>query len=386
MGKILLIAFSLTFLASCVPVTKNTIPSIPPPEIFGTLSPATAWLDCLSKELYSYNHYPVKIALASISNEFALHVSKSLQLPSRMNAFVENSLDRINNVFIFFEGNELLGTPGLKIDIHNLQGASDTLTRDAIVSDRTSPDFVIAGSLYMAQETKSAGGNIEIMNLGLRGEVKAFDISLQLKALDAKNRRKIVLKSLTVRLYSAEHGGSAFFVTGGDDDFLTTAAISGIQAPSVITSLQFLSDYIVAALMRDLSTAIFGQSFSMCDKEIIGRDKSKTPNQENLSFKQRPLNVSLFKNDNGLICASIKKKEGAYLNPNDQVTVVWRQYSSDISLNIPVGPALYDQVNAAVLTNTTVCLPKTKIYSHSKAFELEVIDEKTGMVIGLGAL
>ena len=73
------------------------------------------------------------------------------------------------------------------------------------------------------------------------------------------------------------------------------------------------------------------------------------------------------------------------MDPKDRLKVIWRQYASEISLNIPIGPTLYDHVYAETLRNTTVCLPINKTYFHSKAFELEVIHEDTGVTVGLGA-
>ncbi|NWH04995.1 hypothetical protein [Desulfobacter latus] len=361
MKRILLIGLLPLITIGCLPVPKRIIPNTPKPGLYDSRTDSTAWLDCLSNELGTINFKKeIRLVIAEVRNEFRTDVSEIL-LPTRLNAFVENALARITNVYTVYE----------------FQNQGTT---------HITPDYIIAGGLYNGQENKAIVSRAELVNLGIEGRVKAYDLSMYLKAIDAETKRKVVMKSLTVRLYSGEQGGDAMLVIGGDNKFITGGRLTGTRAAGVTTAIQALSDYLVASLIRELSTTALGLSFSACDREIDGLDKSRIPNQSKLSSTQQPIHFRLVKNSAGLVCTEANVFENFNLTQNDRLLFRWRQYSSSISFSVPLGHDLYDSVNASSLKRRRVCLPAEKIFNHTRAIELEIYHEKSKNILGVGAL
>jgi hypothetical protein len=361
-------------------IPKNAMPVLPASTVYASISNATGWLDCLSAQLCQQNK-TIKLMVGDIRNTVGDGIGDII-LPASMTPFVENSLGRIQCIYNLSESKDLVGIQGMSQHLPKLAGAYPELARQAALGDRIRPAVVITGSLFMAQTTANAGNDVEIFSFGLGAEVTAYDVSLQLKAVDARNRRFIVPPvTLHVRLFAGEHGVSVFFSDSNGN--LTRAQTGFIRAPSAIDGLQHLSDFATAALIRDLSSSLFKTSYSVCDQEINGLDTSRVASRANPDAGSKlPVQVRIF-HDLGTVCATaeaIKPVSG------ENVSIIWQQYGASTTLNIPLGPPLRDRASKKVLDGeTTFCLPHNLIRPNTKAWEVKIYNENN-TIIGVDAL
>lgn len=362
---------------------KSSMPVLPRENIYAHLSPATGWLDCLSAELCDTKP-PMKIMIGDIPNTMGQTVG-DLQLPSDMKSFVLNSFGRISCGYELAESNSLVGLPGLSQHLPQLSGAYPGLVEDLILADQVKPVVIISGTLFLAQTTSSAGGDLEIISLGIGSKVTAYDVSLQLRAFGAKTRSFIIPPTtLHVRFYTGEHGASAFYLDSNGN--LTRGKAAVVKAPSVLDALQYLSDFATAALVRDLSSALFSRSFATCDQETGDIDTSRIQSRAHAGAgKKLPLRLKLFK-QNGTVCAKAESLPGYHLNSSKKVNIYWNQYATKTTLNIPIGPTLVGRAPATILNGSKVfCIPHNKQQPQTQNWEVK-IETENHEIIGVGTL
>lgn len=353
-------------------VPDNAMPLTNRSEIFNQYTSITPWLDCLSGML-AHETKQIRITVDSIPNTFGNQ--KGLSLPTEFRPFVEQSLARITNVYELYDTSRLSGISGYSGIVVN-RNVIGQLAQTVLLSDMVNADYILSGSMFLAQETKSAGIGGEVMAFGLNGEVKSYDVAVHLTTKDAKTGKIVLQKNLKVRIYSAEQGMSVFSLHSGE---LTQADASFFKAPSMIHGLKTLSDYLVAATVRDLSTALFQRSFSVCDREIPGLDKSRIPVQSSIQTAYYKPWFTLIRPNNQQICLQIKNLENNPItDPKDILEIRFQQYASTTTLNIPLGKSLRDHVKAEILLQprSKFCLPENYIDPRTKNIECQIVDGK----------
>ncbi|NWH06179.1 hypothetical protein [Desulfobacter latus] len=292
---------------------------------------------------------------------------------------MNNSFKRIKSVFEVYEGHTDVGTSGVVNNLPNFV-YSDASSK-YILAEMIQPDFIIDGSLFLATATKKIITDTELINAGIHGKVVAYDICMELKALQAVSRHVMVTHSLKVRIYGIEQGGSLFYMI--KDEFITQGNASFIRTPNLQGGLEYLSDYLTAAVLRDLSTLLLGRSFRMCGPS---QDNSNIPSYSN-DMDQKALSIKLKKTKDG-ICAQVKPLPGKQSSLNGRIGFYWRQFASNEGLDIPIGPALFSSFPAQDLKKgpCTICLPAHYIVPHAKTFELEIRTEPSKKWLGTGVI
>jgi hypothetical protein len=373
----LLITVILNGCVSLPVIPENSMPLVNKPEIYTPFSPSIRVLDCLNG-LLAKEKATIRLSVGPVPNEFGSQTS-GINFPQTLKPFIENSLSRITNVYQLYDSEHFLAIQGVTHKLAGFGAASEAITKEAVLGDVINVDFLVTGSLYVAQEIKSASATAEAIVLGINGEVKAFDATAQLQVIDAKTRRKVLSTALILRLYKAIQGATFFKITDGSEIIQSEASFN--RAPSVGQGLQFLSDSLVAAMIRDLSSAILRKSYSSCHGEIAGIDHSRLPVQAS-SNHTPTYKLRIVKTD-GEVCVggeAISRE-----NQDEKVQIIFRQFASSIALNIPIDKTYRSAVKASKLTEGTLCLSKSLLDENAQNIEVEVMNAKNeslGIVAG----
>lgn len=358
---------------------KGAMPKAPDHMIFSEVTKYWKWLDCLSVQLAREKNASIKVTVAPIPNVTGFEVA-DINIPTTLKPFIENSLSRVTSVYEVFDCQSLWGAQGLSQVLPHVGGVPEAVTVTALCGDMIKPDFVFSGSIYDVQVNKSASASAEAYYVGLNGECKVYDVAAQIQVLDARTRRTLLTTALTVRMYSAKQGGSVFAITSGE---VMQGELSFVRAPSAIQALQCLSDYLTAATVRDLSSAVLSKSFSFCDSQIEGLNNTKVPIQFQSNGKDgNTLNLRLD-NMAAEVCVSCEASPIGIL-PDQSAWILLQAHASTIAPNRPIGRAYVDKVKVSQLLNGSFCLPKSKLSSAAKIIEVRVFNEK-GEILGVVA-
>ena len=371
----------LCLIGGCVSVPvipKNAMPPVNRSEVFASdYTALTPWLDCLSGML-AHEKKSVKITVDSIRNTFGNE--KGLSLPTEFRPFIEQSLSRITNGYQLYDTSSLNGVYGLTNYVIVPGVVPGEITNTVLLGDLANADYILSGNLYLAQTNQSATVNGEIMALGLNGEVKSYDAAVHLITKYAKNNQIVVQHSLKVRIYSSEQGLSVFSLHGGE---LSQANTSFYRAPSLIHGLHTLADYLVAATIRDLSAMVFGKSFSVCNREIPGLDKSQLPVRTQLGRAYTEPWFRLIHRQGNICLQQEPSGSMPVLDPDEVVEVRFQQYAADITLSNPLGRAMsaHKRVGELFMAHKSLCVPESLLDPRAKNIEC-LISDTDNRVIG----
>jgi len=372
---VIVIGFLLSGCVSMPVVPKNAMPKIPEPDIYGSVSQLKPWLDCLSGQLSQEKNDTIKITVAALPNTMGTQ-TPGINLPSTLQPYIKNSLHHIKHVFKIYNSSNLTGIKNLAARLPSASAVAEPIARDLMIGPIINVDVVLTGSIYMVQETKAASLNSEIYGLGLTGEVKCYDIAAELTANHADSGLELQRHALSIRLYKAEQGLTFFKITGGE---LAKADSAFVQSPSVNGSLQFLSDFLTAAVIRDLAEGAFKKSYGSCDQYIIGLDNSRIPTQASLETTTHPVTLAL-KNREGQQCLVSNQALNKRVNPSETLQVVFRQYSSPDLLSAPIEPAQRGNASVNDFLRGEVCLPKERLYKNAKSIEVLIFDHQQNVI------
>lgn len=372
----------LCFIGGCVSVPvipKNAMPPVNRSEVFASdYTALTPWLDCLSGML-AHEKKSIKITVDSIRNTFGNE--KGMSLPTEFRPFVEQSLSRITNGYQLYDTSRLNGVHGALTGNVLSQGIiSGNLVGTVLLGDLAKADYILSGNLYLAQANQSATVSGEIMALGLNGEVKSYDAAVHLITKDAQTNQIVIQHSLKVRIYSSEQGLSVFTLYGGE---LSQSNTSFYRAPSMIHGLHTLADYLVAATIRDLSAMVFGKSFSVCNREIPGIDKSQLPVRTQLGRAYVEPWFRLVHRQGNICLQPDPSATMPVTDPDEMVEVRFQQYAADITLSNPLGRPMSAHKRAGELfvAHKSLCLPASLLDPRAKNIEC-LISDSDNRVIG----
>ena len=373
MKKLFFVIVAAQLLGGCVraPIFhEKMMPPVAKVSVYALgISPATKWLDCLSAQLSLERSASIKVIVGTIPNVLGLQVA-GISLPSTLNPNVEHSFSRITSVYRVFHSKDLEGAPGLSQLVPHLGGAQERLARDLIAADVINPQYLIAGELMSAQEIKSGNAMAEAYGAGLSGEVRAYDITAKLQAVNATTREIATDTALTIRFYTASQGGSVFRLNSSE---LIQGQLTFTRGTSASHALQYLSDVLVAATVRDLSSAVLQKSFSICNEENdeIGVTRVGVKTKTNVTM---PVKLKITKSGSEICITGEGASAG--VSPNESVSLLIRQFASGLALNIPnSSPVLRSKVRAYQLLNGALCLPRSILAVDSKNIEVEVFNE-----------
>ncbi len=355
-------------------VPKKSIPPVPTAQIYTTESRATAWLDCLSSLLANEKGSKIKYTIGSAANTFGTQ-AEGLRLPSDLKPFIKDAFSRITAGYEEYDSEHLYGTKKLWDHMGNFAGIPENISREVAIGVTADYDILVTGNLYMVQEVKNAELGGEIANLGLFGKVKSYDISAQIEAFYADTGKKVGHEQAKIRLYSAQHGASFFQFTSGD---ISQANTAFVRVASVNDSLEYLSGYLVAALVRDLSSMVYRHSFASCDQEIQGIDNSRTPVR--YIQKETPFRLQVLKREDK-ICLQVPDELWTryYKIKNPVVFLEAKQYSSGLSPKNPIHPYYRKKVSFNQLRNIP-CLSRHQMYSNARIIEFLLKDPKNRVI------
>ncbi len=360
-------------------IPEKAVPTAIHPEIYGAFSPATGWLDCLSGQLSREQNFSKKITVASVTNKL-INDPEGICLPSMLKPFVENSFARINAGYELYDSENLTGIQGLTQALPNIGFTQENILHDVVLGDIVRPDFVIVPFIYGCTNVKAAIAEVDYI-LGLNAEVKAYNIAASVQVVDANTRRTVLTTSLTVRLYTTATGASIFHLTGNN---LINGQYAFSLAANTTAAIQYLSDFLVAATVRDLSSALLNKTFAMCDPEIPGRDNSKIPIQAKTKSGELPLNLMLT-NEDVQICLGVKSAN-CVIKKNDFYKISIRQFSSVLCPNIPIDPVLQDVIKGSLLMGGgQLCITKDILEKNCKILEVEVRNYEDDEILGIVA-
>jgi hypothetical protein len=349
------------------------MPEIPRPIIYSPQTQATWVLDCLSAQLRPFNSVKIKVVVGDLPNDVG-QVGE-LILPKNMKPFVENSIARFSNVFKLYDTGDITGVNSYSVNLLPLIEAGNINQTKFLQGIIISPDISITGRLYMAQVTKSAELDLEIMYLGIGGKVKVHDAALQLKMVNPKTFEVIGSPvALRVRVYSAEQGASAFVI---HSDTFSRAQASFVIGNPITYALQYLSDHAVANLIREYSAARFRTTFAECESKSADKGINRIPDQLDTAPGRLPLRIDLYAKK-ATYCAKVHPRRRGGL-PAGRVRITWEQYRSNAIL---LGPRVSDTPSVEEVLGGEICVPIQYVNPNSDSMEMSIENENDGRLLG----
>lgn len=347
---------------------------------------ASARLDCISQMLQPYDKdNKVRVVVGLIPNKMNGNSLGEVTLPTDARDLVMQSLGRVSNVFLLHSTGDPLATNYNDLSLDELGVLTQPGIGGAIDIKAVKPHLFIHGSLSIAHVANAGEGGFELFG-GLNSQSKAYDVTLQLRAVRAADLRVYGSPvSLAVTLYTTTQGMSAFFSKG-------TMYAKGEQQISLGAptsyGLQLLSDSVVAELLTSLAISQFNFSLAPCRSMDVaiarpnddhsagmhqphqGGSSRGTPSQP--QQQPSPLFVRLTR-DRATYCAILTHSTTS-LASGSKFHVRFIQYRSN---NKIVGNTVDENVTPEV---SKICLPQEHISVMKQRVEV-IVQSPDGTVL-----